>query len=203
MKGIIILNGEPYVGKIDEKDSYVVCADGGYNWAKNIVKIDETVGDMDSAFGEIHPAPSAVYPQEKDQTDGELALEKMLFLKAENKIDRVEIYGGGGGREDHFLGNLHLLYRCAKQGLPCTMYTNNSILFAFLSGVTLTGLKGETLSLLPLGGDVEIENTSGLKYSADGLTLGYGSCRGISNVVVSDKAEIVIKSGVALCIVNA
>jgi thiamine pyrophosphokinase len=203
MKGIILLNGEPYLGEIDQTDSHVICADGAYNWAKDRIKIDETVGDLDSVIGEIQPLPSVVYPSEKDQTDGEIAIERMLALRAEHKIDRVEIYGGGGGREDHFLGNLHLLYRCAKQGLPCTMYTNNSMLFAFLGGITLTGLKGETLSLLPLGGDVEIESTSGLKYSADGLTLGYGSCRGISNVVVDDKAEIVINSGVALCIVNA
>ena len=202
MKGIILLNGEPYLGEIDQADSYVICADGAYNWAKNRVKIDESVGDLDSVEGEIQPAPSVVYSSEKDQTDGEIALERMLVLRAEGRIDRVEIYGGGGGREDHFLGNLHLLYRCATSGLPCTLYTNKSMLFAFEKGVMLTGLKGITLSLLPLGGAVEIEKTTGLKYSADGLTMEYGSCRGISNEMIDDVAEIVLKSGVALCIVN-
>ena len=202
MKGIILLNGEPYLGEIDQTDSHVICADGAYNWAKDRIKIDETVGDLDSVIGEIQPAPSVVYSSEKDQTDGEIALERMLALRAQGEIDRVEIYGGGGGREDHFLGNLHLLYRFAKSGLPCTFYTNKSMLFAFEKGVTLTGLKGVTMSLLPLGGVVEIEKTTGLKYCADDVTLTYGSCRGISNEILEDRAEIVLKSGVALCIVN-
>lgn len=203
MKGILLLNGEPYLHEIDTQNAYVLCADGGYNWAKGKIKIDETVGDMDSVLGEIDPAPNVVYPKEKDQTDGELALERMLVLRAEGKIDRVEIYGGGGGREDHFLGNIHLLYRFAKSGLPCTLYTNKSMLFAFEKGITLTGLSGVTLSLLPLGSDVGILKTSGLKYSADGLTLSYGSCRGVSNEITAESAEIVLKSGVLLCVINA
>lgn len=202
MKGIILLNGEPFLKNIDQTDSYVVCADGGYNWAKGKIKIDETVGDMDSVLGEVDPAPSVVYPKEKDQTDGELALERMLVLHAEGKIDRVEIYGGDGKREDHFLGNLHLLYRFAKAGLPCTMYTNHSRLIAFEEGVTLTGMKGETISLLPLGSAVEIQKTTGLKYGADNLTLAYGSCRGISNVAIDESVEITLKKGLLLCIVN-
>jgi thiamine pyrophosphokinase len=202
MKGIILLNGEPYLGEIDQTDSHVICADGAYNWAKDRIKIDETVGDLDSVIGEIQPLPSVVYPSEKDQTDGEIALERMLALRAEHKIDRVEIYGGGRGSEDHFLGTLHLLYRFAKSGLPCTLYTNTSMLFAFEKGVTLTGLKGVTMSLLPLGGVVEIEKTTGLKYCADDVTLTYGSCRGISNEILEDRAEIYLKNGVALCIVN-
>lgn len=203
MKAIILLNGDPYLGEIDTQNAYVICADGGYNWAKNKLKIDETVGDLDSAVGEIYPVPTLVYPSEKDQTDGEIAVERVLEIAKDKQIESVEIYGGGGGREDHFLGNIHLLYRLAKRGLPCTMYTNNSMLFAFAGGVTLTGLKGVTLSLLPLGGDVQVAKTTGLQYAANCLTLRYGSCRGISNVIIEEKAEIYLTSGVALCIVNA
>ena len=202
MKGIVLLNGEPYLGEIDQTNSYVICADGGYNWSKGRVKMDETVGDFDSAFGEVSPAPRKIYPSEKDQTDGEIAIERMLELQAQGKIDCVEIYGGGGGREDHFLGNLHLLYRCAAAGLPNVLYTNGSELRACSSGLVLTGVQGKTISLLPLGGDAEILQTDGLKYSADGITLAYGCCRGISNVATKDEVRICVKTGIVLCVVN-
>ncbi len=203
MKGIIILNGEPYLGEIDGENAYVLCVDGGYNWAKDRLKIDENIGDFDSVKTAPTPAPKEVYPCEKDKTDGELAIERILQLFAEGKIDSVDIYGAGGGREDHFLGNVHLLYRMAQAGLPCVAYTNQSMLFAFAQGVTLTGLNGVTVSLLPLGGDAEIEKTQGFYYPADGVVLRYGSCRGVSNVIVSDRAEIIVKFGIALCVVNA
>ena len=203
MKGVVILNGEPYLGEIDAENAYVICADGGYNWAKERLSINEIIGDLDSVESAPNPAPAKVYPSEKDKTDGELAIERILQLFQQGEVDSVEIYGAGGGREDHFLGNLHLLYRLAKAGLPCVAYTNQSMLFAFEKGVTLTGLNGVTVSLLPLGGDAEIEKTQGFYYPADGVILRYGSCRGISNVIVSDEAEIIVKNGVVLCVVNA
>ena len=77
------------------------------------------------------------------------------------------------------------------------------MLFAFKKGVTLTGLKGVTVSLLPLGGDAEIAQTTGLKYGADGVKLSYGSCLGISNEIINESAEIILQNGVLLCVVNA
>ena len=105
MKGILLLNGEPYDGEIDDTSAVVVCCDGAYEWAKNKVRIDKNVGDFDSLKYIPTPAPEEIYPAEKDYTDGEIALKKLIALG----VDEIEIYGGGGGREDHFLGNLQLL----------------------------------------------------------------------------------------------
>ena len=202
MKAIIILNGEPYAGGIDTQNAYVLCADGGYNWAKNRLKIDETIGDLDSVKEPPIPAPQRVYPSEKDQTDGELAVERVLQLASQGKVDSVELYGVGGGREDHFLGNFHLLYRLAQAGLPCVGHTNKSDVFAFTKQLSLHGLQGATVSLLPFGGEIVVKKTQGFYYPADGVTLGYGICRGISNRIVAEQATVQLQSGVALCIVN-
>ena len=40
--------------------------------------------------------------------------------------------------------------------------------------------------------------SEGLKYPLDGLTLSYGSCRGISNVLLSGRARFVCDRGTVL-----
>lgn len=202
MKGILLLNGEPYRKKIDDGDAYVVCADGAYNWAKGRVRIDENIGDFDSAAEPPVPPPSEIYPSEKDYTDGEIALGRLLSLFAAGKIDRAEIYGGGGGREDHFIGNLHLLYRACREGLPCTMYTDGAALSVRTGKFRLENVLSKTVSLLPFGGGAHILYNKGLFYPTDDLTLVYGSCRGVSNVGVSENAEIDCDGGFLLVAVN-
>ena len=71
MKGVILLNGEPYKGEIDDTNALVFCADGAYNWAKGRVRIDENLGDFDSAAEIPFPRPAEIFPSEKNETDGE------------------------------------------------------------------------------------------------------------------------------------
>jgi thiamine pyrophosphokinase len=202
MKGIILLNGEPYGGKIEDGDSFVLCVDGGYNWAKGKVRIDENIGDFDSATEPPLPTPKEIFPSQKNLTDGEIALDKMLALFQNGKIASIEIYGGGGGREDHFIGNLHLLYRAAKAGAPCTMITNRARLSVQTGKITLNDIEKKTISLLPFGGDAHILTNKGLFYPTEGLTLSYGTCRGISNVGTSKNAELVCDRGYLLVVEN-
>ena len=196
MKGIILLNGEPYSGKIDAGGAEVYCCDGAYRWAKGRVRIDKNVGDFDS-LGEIpDPAPEEVYPAEKNFTDGEIALSKLL----ESGADEIEIYGGGGGREDHFLGNLQLLYRAFGAGARCKMYNNNSVIFPDSGTICLGQYCGRTFSVLPFGGALHIIDSKGLKYSYPKV-ISYGECRGISNICQSRSAYLKVK-GIALIVIN-
>ena len=49
MKGIILLNGEPYKDKIEKREGDIVLsADGALSWAKGKIDIDITAGDFDS-----------------------------------------------------------------------------------------------------------------------------------------------------------
>lgn len=196
MKGIILLNGEPYSGRIDDRDALVYCCDGAYNWAKGRVRIDKNLGDFDSVSAPPYPPPDEVYPSEKDYTDGELALEKIL----DAGVDEVEFYGFGGGREDHFIGNLQLLYRAIKRGVSCAAYTDNAIIFPAEGTIDFGKFVGRTVSVLPFGGRLHIINYKGLKYAYP-ESLSYGECRGISNVVESENAHLTVK-GTALIFIN-
>lgn len=196
MKGIILLNGEPYTQDIDAEGAVVYCCDGAYNWAKGRVKIDKNIGDFDSLDIVPEPVPEDVYPAEKDFTDGEIALIKMLKAGAAE----IEIYGGFGGREDHFIGNLHLLYRAFKAGAKCVMISEKTKIFLSTGDISLGEYCGCTLSVLPFGEPLHIMYSEGLKYSYP-ETIGYGECRGISNVAESSTARLQVM-GVALVIIN-
>lgn len=198
MKGILLLNGEPYIGKIDCADSVVYCCDGAYEWAKGKVRIDKTVGDFDSLGYIPTPLPEEIYPSEKNFTDGEIALCKMISAG----IDDIVIYGGGGGREDHFLGNLQLLYAAHKRGVRASMITSGAVIFAAGGRVELGGYVGKTFSVLPFGERVHIMDSRGCKYSYP-PSIALGECRGISNIVESSAAYVRIEEGdTALIIVN-
>lgn len=196
MKGIILLNGEPYLGAIDDKDAVVYCCDGAYKWANGKVRIDKNIGDFDSLGSIPDPPPEEVYPSEKDFTDGEIALKKML---AEG-IKDIKIYGGFGGREDHFLGNLQLLYLAHKSGAKCEMISEKTKIFVSRGHISLGEYLYKTISVLPFGGPLHIMGSEGLKYEYPEI-LNYGECRGVSNIVESTSASLTVE-GVALIIIN-
>ncbi len=196
MKGIILLNGEPYPYAINAGNALVYCCDGAYKWAKSKVRIDKNIGDFDSLDEVPCPPPEEVYPAEKNFTDGEIALKKIIEAGA----DEIEIYGGGGGREDHFLGNLQLLYKALAHGVKCTLITHNSRIFAATGKIFLGKYAGKTISVLPFGGTLHIIESKGLKYEYP-ASISYGECRGISNISETAEAFLSVR-GTALIIVN-
>lgn len=183
MKGILLLNGQPYSGEINCENAVVYCCDGAYEWAKGRVRIDKNVGDFDSLSYLPYPPPEEIYPAEKNFTDGEIALRKMLGAG----VNEVQIYGGGGGREDHFLGNLQLLYYCRARGVQAVMINDGAFIFAASGRIALGEYVGKTFSALPFGERLRIIESEGCKYAyPPEITL--GECRGISNVAVSESA---------------
>lgn len=189
MKGIILLNGEPYRGHIDAADALVVCCDGALAWAEGKVRIDVKAGDFDS-LGYV-PEGALVWPSEKNFTDGEIALGYLLS----RGCTAVEIYGGGGGREDHLFGNLQLLYAAHARGARAVMHTACADIYCAAGTVRWRGMAGRTLSLAPVGERAHVCESAGLKYPLQDLTLEAGSCRGISNVVAQSEAHIVCDGG--------
>lgn len=195
-RAIILLNGEPYRGKIEAEGVRVYCCDGAFDWARGRVRIDETLGDFDSLPYTPTPPPREISPAEKNLTDGEIALLRAIGDGA----TQIEFYGGGGRREDHFLGNLHLLYAAFLRGVRAVMVTNGARLFIGEGRVDLSGNLNRTLSIIPFGGNAHIIESSGLKYPLIHLELVYGSTRGISNVALSDRAHIMAMSPVLIAV---
>ncbi|MCD8201730.1 MAG: thiamine diphosphokinase [Clostridia bacterium] len=185
MKGILLLNGDPPKTDIDTEEATVYCCDGAYAWAKDKYRIDKNVGDFDSLGYIPEPKPEKIYPSEKDFTDGEIAISDM----ARDGMDVIEIYGAGGGRVDHFAGNLHLLYKCRELGIKALMHLDDCVVFVSGGLIKFPHAAGRLVSVLPFRGDARIKGSFGLKYEYPDC-LKYGTCRGISNVVTDDDAYL-------------
>jgi len=197
-KAILLLNGSPYGGRILSQGAYVLCCDGAYDWAKDKLKIDENLGDFDSLGYMPTPPPTEIYPSEKDYTDGEIAIHKLV----KRGFDYIEIYGGSGGREDHFIGNLQLLYYAYKHGVSAKMINDKSEIFVAGGRIELKNIQGKTLSVFPFGGCLHISYSEGFKYAYP-REIGYGECIGVSNVCNSAKGVIELEQGCcALVIIN-
>lgn len=185
--------------------SLIVCADGGASLAKTWgLKPDLIIGDQDSldsetkAYWEGKAVSFQRFPVEKDETDLDLALTWAL----EQGATQVSLTGAWGGRVDHSLGNLALLYRLALLDIPNQLLTRNQILSATRSKFISQVQTGAIVSLLPLNSTVQGVTTSGLKYGLEKATLIQGSTLALSNEATQAEIFVEVKKGVLLIVLE-
>lgn len=206
MKCLIILNGDkPSNIELDkhilDKD-YVICADGGARWAHEAdVKVNAIIGDLDSISDDVRSQYEKKNtriikaPQEKDETDGVLAIDYALLKGATS----ITIIGAIGGRLDHQYGNLMLLKRVLDAKCKGKMVLDGGFCIMSNSYTNLKCQKGDTVSVVPFDGELVIRSSIGLKYSMDANTIfKYSYPIGISNVATDDKVSMDISAGCAL-----
>ena len=81
------------------------------------------------------------------------------------------------------------------------MVTENERAWLVNKSTEIHGASGDTVSLIPLGGAVQIEATTGLAWPLADETLAFGPARGVSNVMTGAVAEVVVAgNGHLLCI---
>lgn len=181
----------------------VIAADGGLRHLRALgVWPDVFIGDLDSlprsAADELAAAGVTTidYPHDKDETDLELAL---LYAGA-NYSDAIEVYGAAGGRLDHALANITLLAHPRLAQREIRLVDENTELWLVTSRTEIHGRVGDTVSLIPLRGDVLVEATTGLRWPLTNEILTFGQARGVSNELVSPVATVVVGPGQLLCL---
>ena len=196
MRVHIVLNGDP-PQKIDVIDGEkLIAADGALSACERLnVKPDETVGDFDS-YGKV-PDGAFCYPTDKDFTDGEIALRRAKELGA----TEVVFHGFGGGREDHFLGNLALLEIADSMGIKAYAETLRSTIYFTSGTLKAKAPKNSTVSVIAVC-DAQVSRSSGLKYPYNKTTLRRASTLGISNLTTEENFSLMLESGKAIVIVN-
>ena len=127
MKRCLILTGGKlslaFAGSFLKKSKYekVIAVDGGLEAAKELGIIpDVIVGDFDTVRPEIlsyyrkmEHIIWEVHQPEKDDTDTELAIKRALAMNCSH----ITLLGATGGRLDHMIGNIHLLFPCLQKGM--------------------------------------------------------------------------------------
>jgi thiamine pyrophosphokinase len=184
-------------------DAIVIAADGGALEAERLgLRIDLLVGDLDSAPAQVVARLDADgvtierYPEDKDASDLELAIEAALREGAEE----VLVIGGDGGRLDHLFGAGLLLASERWEGVQLDAVLGAALLHVVRRERALTGEPGELISLYAMGGPATGVTTTGLRWQLDGDTLRAGSTRGLSNEFVGAAATVRVREGVVLAI---
>lgn len=189
----------------------IIAADGGARHVLALGRLpDVVVGDMDSLppqLAEMLAQETAVpsfirYPVHKDETDLELA----LLHAAQVYADEMLVFGAFGGRVDHFLANISLLALPALAGRVVQFVDEHQrlwLLDAARGAAEIVGQAGDTVSLLPLGQDVVVTETTGLQWTLRNEALAFGPARGISNMLTADRATVRVGSGQLICVHTA
>ena len=147
----VFLNGSVSQENIvieDDTIDEIIAVDGGFNNVPDHLKEYNLriIGDLDSINREYQGYTVVRYPKEKDLSDFELALN---YISNTYKNKRVRIYGLLGGRIDHQLFNIFVLYNHIR--------TNNIVAYGdketiYFSGdtINLNDHIGSTFSIFPL-----------------------------------------------------
>ena len=202
MRALIFANGiyqDPFRSPEAKPGDLVIAADGGSQHCLDLkIMPDVLIGDLDSS----NPALTASwqeagveiirYPEDKDQTDLELA----LMLAQERGASEILVYGAVGGRLDMTFGNLTLLAHPDLR-TPTTLICGAEEVHLLKPAgfLELDGIPEEIVSLIPLQPGGAVVTTTGLKYPLNEESLAYGTTRGISNVLLGNQAQIQLHSG--------
>jgi thiamine pyrophosphokinase len=134
---------------------------------------------------------------EKNETDTELALQVAL----ERGATRITILGGiGGERFDHTMANILLLAGFERVPIQIVDGPATCWLLRGPGSTTIEGQPGDLLSLLPLTVEAVGVRTTDLYYPLYGETLYFGKPRGVSNVLMSERARVNLERGLLLII---
>jgi len=224
MRTVIIANGDPPapsdIACWLRKDDRLICADGGAKVALRLnLKPHIVVGDFDSLSADDLAALVAGgaqvhrYPPRKNETDLELALTWAVrgAAASDRVADRagsgeIVVLGARGGRIDHELANILLLAMPMLWGWRVIMAHGQERLRLIdartgVATLTIRASVGDTVSLIPFGGDAIGVRTDGLEYPLCDESLAIGPARGVSNVMLGNEATVSLRAGMLLCVV--
>ncbi len=214
MKKCLIVTG----GKLDlafaqsflqkEKFHKIIAVDGGLEAVEILGLIpDYVVGDFDTVnpivLERFRKIPSIIWEKhrpEKNETDTELARNRGMTLACE----RIVFLGATGGRLDHMLGNIHVLYACLQRGVEAWIIDNQNKLYLLDQGKTFYQEKlwGKYVSFLPYTEQVTGITLRGFRYPLNRKNIRKGEEAGlcISNELIAKEATIEFDDGVLICV---
>lgn len=190
----------------EKKFDCIIAIDNGLKYADELgLKPTIIVGDFDTAqkslvdrYSQDTSITVVRLIPEKDATDTETAVDYAIRMK----YDEIIFLGAMGGRFDHTLANLHMLYRLSVHDIPGYLLDDKNRVRILTHSIQLhkDELLGTYVSILPFDRPVEKLTLKGFKYPLWEYTLLPGTSIGISNEVVEEICEISFEKGILILI---
>ena len=157
----------------------IICTDGGadqlspHNFTPDII-----VGDMDSTKLKIENFKGLwISSPDQNRTD----LQKTLDWCIANDLTEVTVLGIMGKREDHSLGNLHVLAEFSQK-MNIQFITNYAVIYCIQGKKTISSVAGQQISIVAIE-NIQSISTVGLKYELKNKQFP-PVCNGISNEAI-------------------
>lgn len=207
-KALLFINGDS-PKTIPNLSGYdlIACTDGAFHYLEQLKfpldKLDFISGDFDSHKIEEEIIQQAqnhsfeiIETPDQNKTDFHKALELILKKGFEN----IDVYGGSGGEQDHFLGNLSVAY-AFKDKLNLQFFDEYSSYYFIPKNFSISDVKGKMISLMPFPIAKNIE-TKGLKWPLHQEDLMLGERIGTRNIAENKDVTIKYKKGDLLIFVG-
>lgn len=195
-KVLLFINGDaPKSFPDPDKYGLIACTDGAFHYLRKLnfplEKLDFISGDFDSHSGKEEGIydEKFIYTPDQDKTDFQKALE----IIEERNFRKVEVLGGSGGEQDHFLGNLTVAFGY-KDRLDIRFYDEFSEYYFIPKSINVQNVKGKMISLYPFP-SVENITTEGLNWPLTNGNLSITSRIGTRNFAVDDEVSIEYRKG--------
>lgn len=202
---LLIANGDaqPNLGELIPDHDFLIAVDGGLRHLLALKRFpDLLIGDLDSITSEELQAcidqgvETLRFKPQKDESDLELALHAAL----NRGYSDLTIANAGGGRVDHLLCNLSLLFHPQLQHAKVKMTDETSRFHPLTHTITLNTQPGDLISLIPWQGPALGVTTANLAYPLNNETLLPYGTRGLSNVALGSEITVSLQSGQLLLV---
>lgn len=181
----------------------IIAADAGIRHAEVLGVVPELwVGDFDSEPDGLPEHLRAVqrqgFPQDKDKTDGELAVD---FALARGATALLMVGAFGGTRSDHEFLHLSLAQRLAETGVPVSLTSGAQEGFPLLPGTAEFDYAEGTLFSIIAFSELSGLSVEGAKWPLDTVEVAFGSSLTISNET-RGRLAVTLGSGRAMLIAH-
>lgn len=195
-KALLFINGDA-PKSLPDLNNYglIACTDGAFHYLKRMGfpmdRLDFISGDFDSHSGSDENIydEKFIHTPDQNQTDFYKALDIIL----ERGGKKVDIFGGSGGEQDHFLGNLTVAY-AFKDRMELKFYDEYSEYYFIPKSFKVEGVQNKMISLYPFPVAENIV-TKGLNWPLENENLSIISRIGTRNFAVEDEVVIGYEKG--------
>ncbi|WP_454060073.1 thiamine diphosphokinase [Elizabethkingia ursingii] len=202
MKALLFINGEPPKNIPEIKDyDLIACTDGAFHYLREkdfpLDLLDFISGDFDSyEESEKIVSEKLIHTPDQNKTDFHKALEIII----EKGFYEVDVYGGSGSEQDHYLGNLTVAY-LFRNKMEITFYDEYSKYFFIPNEFEAQNVLGKIVSLVPYP-VAENVVTRGLNWPLFGEELSMTGRIGTRNFAVEDTFTCSYSNGAILLFIG-